>query len=372
MLPMGSNTDQWIGDVATYIRNAWGNRADLIEASDVARIREESKDRIGPWTLRELTYYDPPPLEDRGLWKLSASHNRNNTSNSIDGNDGSRWDTGTTQKPGMWFAVELPEPIRLMSLKLDTRGSSMDYPRGYTVKVSVDGKAWSDDVAKGVGDEPITEIEVDSPEPIRFIRITQTGHSPNKYWSIHELGIKGMSLREPPPAPLAQELAKRPAEELAKLARESGDVKRGAAIFFDAALSCAKCHEPDSGERLGPDLASKRDGVDGAFLVHSVLNPDKDIRKEFAQYKVLTEDGLLIVGFIVSDTDEELVLKEPAGGKLIKLDQDDVAASKAAEVSAMPPGLINQLSGEQEFFDLIRFLIEVNGKGRDHLNTLKH
>ena len=42
MLPMGANTDQWIADVATYIRNTWDNRAPLIEASDVASVRAAS------------------------------------------------------------------------------------------------------------------------------------------------------------------------------------------------------------------------------------------------------------------------------------------------------------------------------------------
>ena len=371
MLPMGANTDKWIGDVATYIRNSWGNKADLIEASDVARIRDESKNRVGPWTLRELTYFDPPPLEDRGLWKLTSSHNANKVGGCIDGNDGSRWDTGTVQKPGMWFGIELPEPIKLMSLRLDSRRSSMDYPRGFRVNVSTDGESWSEPVAEGIGDEPITEIEVDAPEPIQFIRITQTGASPNKYWSIHELGIKGLSLREPPPVPLAQELAKIPAAELAQQARANGDAKRGATIFFNQALSCAKCHQPTTGDRLGPDLASKRDGVDDAFIVDSVLNPSKVIRKEFLQSMVLTEDGLAISGFIVNETDDELILKEPAGGKIIKLDQDDVLAMKPSKVSAMPPGLVNQLSDKNEFLDLIRFLMDINDGGPKRLNELR-
>ena len=371
MLPMGANTDQWIGDVGTYIRNSWGNKAELIEASDVARIRDQSKGRIGPWTLRELTYYDPPPLEDRKLWKLTASHNPDKVGGCIDGNDGSRWDSGTTQKPGMWFGVELPEPIRLMSLRLDSRGSSMDYPRGYTVAVSADGKSWTEGAGKGIGGDPVTEIEVDCPQPIQFIRITQTGHSPNKYWSIHELGIKGMSLREPPPAPLAQELAKIPASQLASEARDRGDAKRGAKIFFNQALSCAKCHQPDSGERLGPDLASKRDGVDDAFIVDSVLDPSKAIRKEFAQMKVLTADGLALSGFVIKETDDELVLKEPAGGKLITLSQDDVEFMTPSNVSAMPPGLVNQLNDKGEFLDLIRFLMEVNGRGAKRMAGLR-
>lgn len=198
----------------------------------------------------------------------------------------------------------------------------MDYPRGYTVAVSIDGKLWTEDVGKGIGDEPITEIEVDTSEPIQFIRITQTGHSPNKFWSIHELGIKGMSLREPPPVPLA-------------------------------------------------DLASRREGVNDAYIVDSVLDLSKVIRKEFAQLKVLTADGLAINAFVVSETNDELILKEPAGGKIIKLPQDEVEFMKPSKVSAMPPGLINQLSDKGEFLDLIRFLMEINGGGSKRMAELR-
>ena len=247
----------------------------------------------------------------------------------------------------------------------------MDYPRGYTVAVSIDGKLWTEDVGKGIGDEPITEIEVDTSEPIQFIRITQTGHSPNKFWSIHELGIKGMSLREPPPVRLAQEFAKIPAAELAKQAREKGDAHRGAKIFFNQALSCVNCHEPKSGDRLGPDLASRREGVNDAYIVDSVLDPSKVIRKEFAQLKVLTADGLAINAFVVSETNDELILKEPAGGKIIKLPQDEVEFMKPSKVSAMPPGLINQLSDKGEFLDLIRFLMEINGGGSKRMAELR-
>ncbi len=371
MLPMGANTDQWIGDVATYIRNEWGNKGSLIEASDVARIREQSAKRIGPWTLNELKYYDPPALEDRASWKLTTSHHKGSVGGCIDDNPKSRWDTGTTQKPGMWLGVELPEPVKLMSVVLDSRGSKMDYPRGYVVTVSTDGSEWSDPVAIGLGDGPVTEIEVDCPEPIQHIRITQTGFSTNKYWSIHELTIKGLSLRDPPPVALAEQLAKVDSAQLAREARTKGDATRGALLFFNQALSCAKCHAPTSGDRLGPDVAAKRDGVSDPFLVDSILNPSKEIRKEFAQMVVLTEDGLAITGFIVKETDDELVLREPAGGKLITLAQDDVAAMKPAKTSAMPAGLVNQLSNRQQFLDLTRFLMEVNERGADHMEKLK-
>ena len=371
MLPMGSNTDQWIGDVSTFIRNNWGNKGSLVEPSDVARIRESSANRVGPWTLNELRYFDPPPLDDRSGWTLTSSHRGETLSGCIDDNPISRWDTGAVQKPGMWFGVELPEPVKVLSLRLDTQRSKSDYPREYVVTVSSDGEEWSEPVAKGSGDGPITEIEIDHPEAVKHVRITQTGASSDKYWSIHDLSIKGISLRDPPPVALAQQLAESDFAQLAKESRSKGNAKHGALIFFDQALSCAKCHEPTSGERLGPDLATKRDGVNDAFIVESVLAPSKQIRKEFSQSVVITEDGLVVTGFVLSDTDEELVLRDPASGKIIKLSQDDVAAVKLSDTSAMPAGLVNQLSNRQQFLDLIRFLIEVNDLGTEHMTKLK-
>ena len=362
MLPMGANSDRWIADVGNYVRNNWGNRASLIEPPDVARIRDVSKDRIGPWTLNELSLFDPPAFEDRGNWKLTASHGGNKVKQSVDGNRGSRWDTGTTQRPGLWFGIELPKPTIVLSLILDTRGSNDDYPRAYFVQVSMDGDNWSSRVAEGVGLEPVTNIELDSPEPARFIRITQTGVSSNKYWSIHELTIKGLSPEDAKPKPsLSKLLAEISAADLARDARLNGDAKRGAALFYNPTLSCAKCHAPPSGERLGPDLASKRDGVTDAFLVESVLEPSKSIRKGFEPLIVETESGLIITGFRVSEDKEHLVIREPAGGKLIKLPQEEVYETETSKVSAMPPGLVNQLTSREQFLDLARFLMEVNG-----------
>ena len=65
------------------------------------------------------------------------------------------------------------------------------------------------------------------------------------------------------------------------------------------------------------------------------------------------------------------MLREPASGKLIKLNQDDIVARKLAKTSAMPAGLVNQLSNRQQFLDLIRFLIEVNEQGPEHMAKLK-
>lgn len=371
MLPMGANSDQWIADVATYIRNSWGNQAPLIEATDVQRIRAASQQRVGPWTLAELTRFDPPVLENRSDWKLSANYGGNKLAAAIDGNSGSRWDTGATQRPGMWFGIELPEPVKVFALTLDTRGSNDDYPRGYFVQTSGDGKTWSSHEAEGRGVHPVTEIELNSPAPTKHIRITQTGHSSNKYWSIHELTIKGLTGNEPVVMSLAELLTSVDLQVLSSEVRADGDAKRGGLLFYDQTLSCAKCHDPKVGDRLGPDLASKRDGVSDEFLVESVLHPSKSIRKGFEQVVVITDSGLAVTGFRVKDDGNSLVLREPAGGKEIKFEKDEVDEVVPSTKSAMPPGLVNQLSTRQQFLDLTRFLMEIYEGGPARLAELK-
>jgi putative heme-binding domain-containing protein len=372
MLPMGANDDKWIADVANYVRNSWNNRAPLIEASDVKRIRAASRERVGPWTLSELVPFDPPALKDRKTWQLTSSHKTDKLAFAIDGNQGSRWDTATTQKPGMWFRIELPEPTRVLALTLDTRGSNDDYPRGYLVHISDDGRTWGDPVAEGRGSHPVTEIELDDPKPTQHIRITQTGRSGSKYWSIHELLIKGLPASAGEfGASLAKLLGDESPKQLATEARSTGDVKRGAALFYNQTLSCVKCHDPATGARLGPDLASKRDGVSDEFLVESVLLPSKAIRKGFEPLIVQTETGLVLTGFRVREDAETLVIREPAGGQEIKLAKDEILGQKIGTISMMPPGLVNQLTGRQQFLDLVRFLMEINSGGPNRLRELK-
>lgn len=372
MLPMGSNSDQWIADVATYIRNNWGNQAPLVEASDVKRIREDSKNRVGPWTLRELVPFDPPALTNKRSWKFTTSHNPGKVYAAVDGNLRSRWDTGAFQKPGMWFGIELPEPMRVLGITLDTRGSNADYPRGYLVHFSKDGQNWGKPVAQGRGSQPITEIEMVNPDPTKYIRITQTGRSPSKYWSIHELSIKGTPASGAAPViSLAELFSKQNPEALALEARKSGDAKRGAALFYNQTLSCVKCHDPAQGQRLGPDLASKREGVTDAFLVESILNPSKDIRKGFEPHIIETDDGRSITGFLAKEDVKTIILREPGGGKEMKISKDTIDFRALGKTSLMPAGLANQLASREEFLDIIRFLMEINEGGEKRLKELK-
>ncbi|MDB6019269.1 MAG: coagulation factor 5/8 type domain protein [Pedosphaera sp.] len=188
MVPMESNSDDWIAAVTSYVRNSFGNSAPLIDSNDVARVRATIKTRVDPWTLDELHDALPKPITDHTGWKVSASHNSSTAPLAIDDDPKTRYTSEKTQTPGMWFQVELPEPTTVCGLRLDTVKSDRDYPRGYQVNLSNDGMDWSQPVASGEGTEPLVEIGFPAASA-KFIRITQTGTVPGLFWSIHELQI---------------------------------------------------------------------------------------------------------------------------------------------------------------------------------------
>ncbi|MEM9015988.1 MAG: cytochrome c, partial [Verrucomicrobiota bacterium] len=54
MPPHNFLSDKQMADALTYVRSAWGNRAEAIKPEVVKAFREEHKDRVLPWTEAEL------------------------------------------------------------------------------------------------------------------------------------------------------------------------------------------------------------------------------------------------------------------------------------------------------------------------------
>jgi hypothetical protein len=193
MVAMGTNTDQWIADVTSFVRNGFGNTGTPATAADVARVRAATGAR-GPWTSPELDRSLPKVLVPDSTWKVTASHdarpapqaNAEGGFNYVVDAAGALsflgWTTGVPQQPGMWFQIELPTVQKLTEIQFTTSpvggrsGSpaAWTYPRRYQVQVSSDGTSWSTAVAEGEG-APGTTVIAFAPVDARFVRITQTG-----------------------------------------------------------------------------------------------------------------------------------------------------------------------------------------------------
>ncbi len=123
---------------------------------------------------------------------LSSSHNNrqqgeDNLLQAIDDNLYTRWSSRAPQQPGMWFQIDLGEVRPVSQLRLNNDPSPRDYPRGYLVKVSRDARSWTTVAENPVNDQPL-EVTF-SRQPLRYIRIEQTGQDPVFWWSIYDLQI---------------------------------------------------------------------------------------------------------------------------------------------------------------------------------------
>ncbi len=160
-------------------------------------------------------------------------------------------------------------------------------------------------------------------------------------------------------------LGRQDARSLAARALSDGDARRGAMLYYNPELTCVKCHEsgPET-TRLGPSIVEINKEATPEYLVQSLLDPSKDFTEGFQSQSVLTSDGQMFTGLVAETSDSQLTLVDPAqDGKQIVIDTDDIEDQKPHKVSAMPQGLVNTLGDEQQFLDLVRYLIEVKRGG---------
>jgi mono/diheme cytochrome c family protein len=195
MVAMGSNNDRWIADVASHVRNAFGNSGTLVTAGDVASVRAATNERKAPWTVAEIEASLPRALVPDAGWNVTASHDArpapranaegafNFVANAAGALSFLGWTTGVAQEAGMWFQIELPAPRSLTEIDFTSsltanaggRGGvqAWTFPRRYQVQVSSDGRTWSAPIAEGEGAPGTTVIRF-APISAKFIRITQT------------------------------------------------------------------------------------------------------------------------------------------------------------------------------------------------------
>ncbi|MCL4516321.1 MAG: discoidin domain-containing protein [Firmicutes bacterium] len=114
---------------------------------------------------------------DRAGWTATASVNSASAGNAIDGDNTTRWDTGTSQANGQWFQVNMGAGFLFNRIYINAASFTGDYPRGYQILVSNDAVAWTD-VASGSSSDQNTVIRF-SPQVAQYIKVVQTGSSTN-------------------------------------------------------------------------------------------------------------------------------------------------------------------------------------------------
>ncbi|ODS57303.1 MAG: hypothetical protein ABS36_05265 [Acidobacteria bacterium SCN 69-37] len=183
MVPMGTQTDEWIASVASYVRNDFGNTGAFVTPEDVARVRRATANRDAMWTAPEIEAALPTVLEPQATWRLTASHNADRAAQAL---TTIGWSTaGAPDQAGTWLQVELPTAVTLAEVEFNTPGfgrggpgrggpaqAGPPQPRRYQVQVSTNGTTWSQPVAQGeIG---LLVAAAFPAQQARFVRVTQT------------------------------------------------------------------------------------------------------------------------------------------------------------------------------------------------------
>lgn len=164
---------------------------------------------------------------------------------------------------------------------------------------------------------------------------------------------------------LTQKLQQEPPEQLVVEARESGNIVRGAILFHQGNINCSKCHQPAADkDPLAPDLSRLGKVVTDVSLVESILDPSKAISRGYETLNVLTDSGQVLSGLVVSQDENTVVLRDGQDiDKLHQIPREEIDETVPGKVSIMPSGLVDELTGRQQFLDLLLYVINVKERG---------
>lgn len=181
-------------------------------------------DFFGYWSINTLDVVNAPsdaelsvltrpqsygaPLSRRG-WTAAGTSGKDAVARALDGDYGSRWDSGGSQTPGQSIAIDMQAPQTFSRVVMSSTVGTNDSPRAYDVYVSDDGQDWGKAIASGqsTGHDAVASFDQVS---TRFLKIVQTG-SAGDWWGINELNLYNPTLGEvvskPKPMPAPQVLA---------------------------------------------------------------------------------------------------------------------------------------------------------------------
>lgn len=164
---------------------------------------------------------------------------------------------------------------------------------------------------------------------------------------------------------LTEKLAAENPQRLLEQARKDGNIVRGAILFHQGNINCAKCHRPTSEkDRIGPDLSRLGKEVTDESLIESILYPSKVIDKEYETVTALTLDGQTKSGMIVSEDADQIVIRDNQDvDKLITIPRTELDGLRPGKLSAMPDKLADELKNRQQFLDLLLYVIDIKERG---------
>lgn len=130
-----------------------------------------------------------------------------------------------------------------------------------------------------------------------------------------------------------------------------GNADNGKSVFR---RSCVACHKVfGEGADFGPDMMKIGTRLNSFKIVQSIIDPNAEIEAKYLSTLVLTSEGTVITGLLVSESKDEVVIFD--GKQKRSIAAEDIEERRQIKQSSMPEGLGATLS-PTEFLDVVAFL----------------
>ncbi|MEM6471838.1 MAG: PVC-type heme-binding CxxCH protein, partial [Planctomycetota bacterium] len=171
---------------------------------------------------------------------------------------------------------------------------------------------------------------------------------------------QGIRIRAGQLLPTPSQKDDKPLPPIDQLAKMNGDLERGRKLF-EGTATCSKCHVVGGkGKEVGPNLSEIGNKLSREAMLTAILAPSAGISHNYEGYTVLTDEGQVIAGLKLSESDKEIVIRT-ADAIDRKIPSEEIEALKKNEKSLMPENL-HHLTGQQGLIDLVEYMTSLKKK----------
>jgi len=175
--------------------------------------------------------------------------------------------------------------------------------------------------------------------------------------SIRNSSDKGIAEAAKDLFPLPMSKDQKPLPPIDELAKRVGNAEGGKKLFTGVA-TCANCHVVRGvGKGVGPDLSEIGSKLTREAMLVAILDPSAGISHNYETFAVQTDSGEVGTGLLVSQTEEEIILKDAQGIER-KYPREEVLEFKKQEKSLMPENLHHNFD-EQGLVDLVEYMLSL-------------
>jgi putative heme-binding domain-containing protein len=152
----------------------------------------------------------------------------------------------------------------------------------------------------------------------------------------------------------------KPLPPVSQLVTMTGDASAGRMVFENKG-TCAKCHMVNGqGKEVGPNLSEIGSKLSKEAMYLSILDPSAGVSFNYETSQIVTGEGQIVVGIIVSDTAEAITLKT-ADAITRTFAKNEVEEVNRMKTSLMPADLQRQLTA-QDLVNVVEYLTTLKKK----------